>query len=243
MRREVGSGLVNPMEEGLIFHAPLTSNSIDIVGGKSSIGDAVSYSANGAYFDDSSSDKLKYLCYELSERELKSIKTIYCEVCPTSSKYETQTVYYLGTVLWNPYVDYDGVGGEGANRQYRSIWHHYDCLTCKYSSKNPPESKWHIDFDGVSNTIINQNTWYKLIGCTYSNQQFTYVNGAKNYSASNTDHFDELDTTLSPQTGHCYLTIGGRILRYEKQLKGYVRNVMMWTREFTDAELAAMTSF
>lgn len=237
-------GTTPPVEDGLIFFAPLTSNSIDVVGGKTSIGEAISYDSNGAYFSNSSTNNnnLKYLCYEISEQELKSIKTICCEFLCSSSYYDTQTVYCLGTAIRTPYASYNNVNGEGANRNYKGVWHYIDFFDYKYSSKTPPTSGWSIDADDVTNTQISQNTWYKIAGCTYASKQMSYCNGSKNYQKNYTDTFNAFNINASPQTGHCYLTIGGRLFGSPKQLTGYVRNVKMYTKEFTDAELAAMTT-
>ena len=246
MRREhniVGSTPTPPVEDGLIFHAPLTSNSVDIIGGKTSIGEAISYSTNGAYFNASTTvDSLKFLCYSVSQSELKSVKTIYCEFISMKSISSTQVVYFLGGSKTSDQYSYSS-NNEGVWRHYRSIWSNKDCFCYKYSSTTNSSNPgfWKYDADASSSTSVTQNTIHKVVSCTYGNRQFTYYDGVKNYQVTNTDTFDQYPLTNNGQIGW-YLFIGGRQHMVQKQLIGYVRNLKMYTKEFTDAELAAMTT-
>lgn len=232
MRREHYKQLI---DNGLIFHAPLTTDSTDIIGGKTSVVEAVSYSSDGAYFD--TTNKYKYLAYQLTESEFKSVKTIYAEFYRTTSKYSTETVYVLGGVV-GPLYDYSR-NYEGVIRNYRDIWHDLDCMSAKYSATQI--SDWRYDFDANSNTSVSTNTWHKCVSCTYSTRQFLYLDGTKDFERNNTDTFQNYDFTTKNHTG-LYLFVGGRVQQNEKMFEGHIRNVMMFNKEFTDAELAAMTS-
>lgn len=223
------------IDNGLIFYAPLTTDSTDIIGGKTSVVEAVSYSPDGAYFD--TANKYKYLSYQLTESEFKSVKTIYAEFYRTTAKYSTETVYALGGVV-GPLYDYSR-NYEGVIRNYRNIWHNLDCLIAKYSATTI--SDWRYDFDASTNTSVSANTWHKCVSCTYSTRQFLYIDGTKDFERNNMDTFQNYDFTTKNHTG-LYLFVGGRAQMNEKMFEGYVRNIMMFNKEFTDAELAAMTS-
>lgn len=233
MRREQYKRI---MDNGCIFYAPLTNDSLDVVGGKVSIREAALYGADGAFFNATQ----KYLAYELTEEEFKSVKTIYLEFKRTTDKYETMTLHCLGGLTGNVYGD-SSSNQDGVNRSYRNIWHNFDCLTGKFSKND--KSDWKSDYDDASNTIVTKDSFHKAVTCTYSNSQHIWLDGTQDLLRTDRDTFYDYDFTQHHHTG-LYFFVGGRTLRKteNKEFEGYIRNVMMFNKEFSNAELAAMTA-
>lgn len=229
----------NSIENGCIFHAPLTTDSSDIIGAKMSIEEAVSYNQDGAYFNDTSTRSKKYLAYELNEREFKSAKTLYVEFKRTTDKYETMTILCLCGLTGNVY-DHTSQVKDGLIRAYMNVWHNLFCMMGKYSKNDG--NVWKYDFDEVSGETVSKNVFHKAALGVYHDRHHLWIDGTRVLLTTATDTFSDYDFTPNPQTG-LYLFVGGRTYTDNpKGFEGHVRNVMMFNKEFSDSELAAMTS-
>lgn len=222
------------VDNNLVFYAPLTYGSLDIIGGKTSPVDAVSYDENGAYFH--TSTKNNYIGYNFNESLYRSIKTVYCEFKRTTTKYNTGCLYTLTGLRYDAFqYKYDI---EVHTRHYRSCWHNLDCLSFKVNSNaTPPLST----VEGVSNTQITTNVCHKCISGVYHDKVITVLDGVKTYQYNyQQDTFDNYEMIDEEKT-RLYFFIGGRSFNSEKMFEGYIRNVKCYTTEFSDEDLINMT--
>lgn len=177
-----------PFAENLIFWAPLTENSIDIIGGKVATGGTIGYSNDGAQF--STSDG-RYLGYKLTEAELRSVKTIYCELIKTTSKYTTLTCYSLQTNR--------AATEDGSVRNYVDIWHNLICMASKLDA-----GSGRVTYDDASNTSVSLNTTHKVISGVYQSGPVMFFDGVKVYNKSYTDKF--WNYVMTPyELANCYI--------------------------------------
>ena len=236
MRRESES--VNEyVDDGLIFYAPLTSNNVDVVGGKtpmSGFDSPISYSDRGALFN---YDQAKHLIYDFTQDFALNVKTIYYEIERTGTS--TRNMFPLvfgcyvpsqtntnGTYIMSNYITTASKLGNTCQ-----------LLNITYGS------------DTESTYIINQNIVYKL-AITINPQKniLCFVNGIKVLSnstnpATPTNVVAEYSDKMYQPIGLCiggranYTSVGSSLRNFQ----GYIRNVKIYNYVLSEAELSQIT--
>lgn len=211
MRRETFNA---KKDSSLIFHAPLTSDGSDIIGGKTpTTSGSVSYSSDGARLQNSS-----MLIYNFTPAVAVTAKTFYCEIMPCVQINTYDYAYVFGNYVSNiPY-------SRAAICRKQSGGYIY--LTMSRSSNR---------YDADANTYqpFPLNTHTKLAFVFDANSQVLYANGVPIWSGTGSD------TWNCWGQNSVILTLGGTG-NSARSFNGYVRNFMIFDRTLTAQEVAAL---
>lgn len=236
-RREYSKVQNEYVEDGLIFHAPLTSDNVDVIGGKTPISgfdSPISYSDRGALFD---YNQAKHLIYDFTQDFALNVKTIYYEIERAGNStrnmfpmvfgcYVPATTNPNGTYIMSNYITKAGKLGN----------------TCQVISETAA-----VDIE--STYIISQNIVYKIaITITPQKNILCFVNGvmvlsnSTNPSTPVNDVAEYSDKMYQP-IGLC---IGGRanytsVNSFLREFQGYIRNVKIYNYVLSDTELSQIT--
>lgn len=230
-RREYSIVQNEYVEDGLIFHAPLTSDNVDVIGGKTPISgfdSPISYSDRGALFN---YNQAKHLIYDFTQDFALNVKTIYYEIERTGSStrnmfpmvfgcYASSATSPNGTYIMSNYITTAGKLGN----------------TCQLISAS-------YGRDTESKCTISQNIVYKIaITITPQKNILCFVNGGMVLSSSTNDVAEYSDKMYQP-IGLC---IGGRanytsVSSSLREFQGYIRNVKIYNYVLSDTELSQIT--
>lgn len=243
-RREYSIVQNEYVEDGLIFHAPLTSDNVDVIGGKTPISgfdSPISYSDRGALFN---YNQAKHLIYDFTQDFALNVKTIYYEIERTGSS--TRNMFPM---VFGCYVP-EGLNSDGTyqNKNGTYIMSNYITTagklgnTCQLISET-----WAKDIE--STYTISQNIVYKIaITITPQKNILCFVNGgmvlsnSTNPSTPVNDVAEYSDKMYQP-IGLC---IGGRanytsVSSSLREFQGYIRNVKIYNYVLSDTELSQIT--
>ena len=218
--------------DGKIFEVPLTQNNVDIIGNRTPITGytaPVSYdSTKGAQFIYSQD---KYLVYRLTKNEVSSVKCSYCEIIPQSGSTRNMFVFQMGS----PDVLTNGL-------YIMSPWINTS-LKLNTTSQYADQSSAN---DTSFNYSLTSNSSYKIAIYQYSNTtQKIYINGAlvATYTGANATS-SYYGSQLNDS--NCGVVIGSRAMgrtgSNARVFNGYIKNFVLYSREFTDAELIQLTT-
>ena len=218
---------------GLIFHTPLLDDNKDIIGNKTPISGytaPVSYdSIKGAQFSWSQN---KYLVYRLTKAETESVTCAYCEYIPVSGSSRNQFLFQFGSpdALTNGVY----VMASWINTSLKQN------ITSQYSSSS-------YAYDSSFNYQLTSNNNYKIAIYQYSSSvQKVYINGSLVFTNSNGYAANNNYYTSSMNDNNCGLVIGSRAIgrtgSNARVFNGYIRNVKLYDKTFTEDELIAMTT-
>lgn len=217
MRRDYKGKEQHPQPVGLIFHAPFTDDAVDIISGRTPLSQVVaSYSSDGVFLNGT------HIKYEFTKDEALSVKTVYLEIKPNAFTNPYGYIYHFG----NGEIQYSNRYRDStAVTSGKQLWKTIGCS----SASNDKDT-------GIGKSVVKLQT-YKIATVFRSDSQVVYVNGEKIWTNSKIDRW----TNWSDNT--CHLTIGGQFAEnMARTYNGYVKDFKLYNKQFSDAELAQMTS-
>ena len=230
-RREYSRVQNELIENGLIFHAPLTSDNVDVIGGKTPISgfdSPISYSDRGALFN---YNQAKHLIYDFTQDFALNVKTIYYEIERTGTSTRNMFPMIFGCYAQLP---------TSPNGTY--IMSNYITTASKLGNTC---QLLNLSYgrDTESTYTINQNIVYKIaITITPQKNILCFVNGVKVLSTT-TNNVAEYSDKMYQPIGLC---IGGRA-NYtsfgssSREFQGYIRNVKIYNYVMSETELNQIT--
>lgn len=237
-RREYNRVQNELIDDGLIFYAPLTSDNVDVIGGKTPISgfnSPISYSDRGALFN---YNQAKHLIYDFTQDFALNVKTIYYEIEITGTS--TRNMFPMIFGCYTP----EGLNSDGTykNPNGTYIMSNYITTASKLGNTCQLLSKtWAKDTE--STYTISQNIVYKIaITITPQKNILCFVNGVKVLSTTTNDVAEYSDKMYQP-IGLC---IGGRanytsVSSSSRNFQGYIRNVKIYNYVLSEIELSQIT--
>lgn len=237
MRREYSRVQNELIDDGLIFYAPLTSDNVDVIGGKTPISgfnSPISYSDRGALFN---YNQAKHLIYDFTQDFALNVKTIYYEIERTGTS--TRNMFPMIFGCYTP---------EGLNPNGTYIMSNYITTASKLGNTCMLISEtWGKDTESAY--TISQNIVYKIaITITPQKNIICFVNGIRVLSNSTNpstpaNNVAEYSDKMYQPIGLC---IGGRakytsVSSSSRNFQGYIRNVKIYNYVLSETELSHIT--